>query len=80
MRRLLGPTYLEVCGAIDPQRPRGRNQLSLSVYANQTLWHGTGNQHIWIKNSVNSYRKPEYAKLTPLVDFFYKRVTIIASR
>ena len=67
MRR---PNFLKVCGAIDPQQPRGRIQLSSSVYANQTLWYGTGNQHIWIKNSVNSNRKPEYAKRTPLVDFF----------
>ena len=58
----------EVCGAVEPQR--GRNQLSSSVYANKTLRHGSGNQHIWIKNRVNSNRKPEYAKRTPLVDFF----------
>ena len=36
----------EVCGAVEPQR--GRNQLSSSVYANKTLRHGSGNQHIWI--------------------------------
>ena len=64
MRRLLGLTIW------NPQRPQGRIQLSSSVYANQTQWHGTGNQHIWIKNSVNSNRKPENAKRTPLVDFF----------
>ena len=68
--RLLGPTvnYLKVCGAVDPQQ--GGNQLSSSVYANQTLGHGSGNQHINIKNGVDSNRKPEYAKGTPLVDFF----------
>ena len=62
-----GPNYLVVCGAVELQR--GRNQLSSSVYANKTLRHGSGIQHMWIKNSVNSNRKPEYAKRTPLVDF-----------
>ena len=66
---------IEVCGAVEPQRDR--NQLSSSVYANKTLRHGSGNQHIWIKNSVESNLKPEYAKRTPLVDFFCKRVTIM---
>ena len=60
--------YLEVRGAVEPQR--GGNQLSSSVYANQTLRHGSGNHHIWIKKGVDSNRKPEYAKRTPLVDFF----------
>ena len=45
----------------------------------ETLRNGSGNKHIWIKNSINSNRRPEYAKRTPLVDFFCKRVTIIAS-
>ena len=62
---------MEVCGAVEPQH--GRNQLSSSVYANKTLQHGSGIQHIWIKNSVNSNRKPENAKRTPLVDFFVSR-------
>ena len=75
--RIIGPNYLEVYGAVEPQW--GRNQLSSSVYANKTLQHGSGNKHIWIKNSVNSKQKPEYAKRTPIVDFFCKRVTIIAS-
>ena len=57
----------EVCGAVEPQR--GRNQLNLNVYANQTLGHGSGNKQIYIKNSVDSNQKPEYAKRTPLVDF-----------
>ena len=65
---VIEPNYLEVCGAVEPQR--GRNQLSSSIYANKTLRHGSGIQHIWIKNSVNSNRKPEYAKRTPLDDFF----------
>ena len=65
--RGIGPNYLVVCGAVELQR--GRNQLSSSVYANKTLRHGSGIQHMWIKNSVNSNRKPEYAKRTPLVDF-----------
>ena len=56
---VVGTNYLEVCGAVEPQR--SRNQLSSSVYANKTLRHGSGIQHIWIKNSVNSNRKPEYA-------------------
>ena len=61
------PDYLEVCGEVEPQR--GRNQLSSSVYANKTLRQGSGTQHMWIKNSVNSNRKSKYAKRTPLVDF-----------
>ena len=69
MSRLLGPTFLEVCGAVEPQR--GPNQLNSSVYANLTLRHGSGNQHIWIKNGVDSNQKPEYAKQTSLVDFFF---------
>ena len=64
---VIGPNYLEVCGAVEPQR--GRNQLNSSVYAIKTPRHGSGIQHIWIKNSVNSNRKPEYAKQTLLVDF-----------
>ena len=40
------------------------------VYANKTLRHGSGKQHIWIKNSIDSNWKPNYAKQTPLVDFF----------
>ena len=65
--QVIGPNYLKVCGAVEPQL--GRNQLSSSVYANQTLGHGSGNQHIFIKNGSN--RKPDYAKRTPLVDFFF---------
>ena len=34
---VIGPNYLEVCGAVEPQW--GRNQLCSSVYANQTLRH-----------------------------------------
>ena len=49
---VIGPNYLEVCGAVEPKR--GQNQLSSSVYANKTLRHGSGNQHIWIKNGVES--------------------------
>ena len=49
------------------------------LHSNQTLGHGSGNQHIYIKNGVDSNRKPEYSKQTPIVDFFCKRVTIIAS-
>ena len=33
------------------QPQQGRNQLSSSVYANKTLRHGSGIQHIWIKNA-----------------------------
>ena len=65
--RCIGLNYLEVCGEVELQR--GRNQLSSSVFANKTLQHGSGIQHVWIKNSVNSNRKPEYAKRTPIVDF-----------
>ena len=74
--KVFGPNYLEVCGAVELQQ--GRNQLSSSVYANKTLQHGSGNQHIWT-HSVDSNREPEYAKRTPLVDFFCKGVTIFAS-
>ena len=49
MSRLLGPNHLEVSGAVEPQR--GINQLSSSVYANKTLPHRSGNQHIWIKTA-----------------------------
>ena len=56
MSRLLGPNYSKVCDAVEPQR--GKNQLSSSVYANQTLGHGSGNQHIYIKNGVDINRKP----------------------
>ena len=60
---------MKVCGAVEPQR--GQNQISSSVYANQTLGHVSGNLHIYIKkNGVDSNGKPEYAKRTPLVDFF----------
>ena len=38
------PNYLVVCGAVELQR--GRNQLSSSVYANKTLRHGSGIQHM----------------------------------
>ena len=72
--------WAQLFGSLWCSRPqRGRNQLRLSIYANKTLRHGSGIQHKWIKNSVNSNRKPVYAKRTPLVDFFCKRVTIIAS-
>ena len=79
MSRLIGSNYLVVCGTVEPKR--GRNQLSSSVYANTSkiLRHGSGNQHIWIKNGIDSNRKPEYSEQTPLVDFFCNRVTIIAS-
>ena len=73
---VIGPNYLEVCGAVEPKR--GRNQLSSRIYANKTLRHGSGNQHIWIKNGVDSNRKPEYTKGTPLVEagnHYCKRVT-----
>ena len=46
---VIGPNYLEVCGAVEPQR--GRNQLRSSVYANKTLRHLSGNQHLWIKTA-----------------------------
>ena len=32
---VIGPNYLEVCGAVEPKRDG--NQLSSSVYANKTL-------------------------------------------
>ena len=64
---VIGPNYLDVCGAVELQQDR--NQLSSSVYANKTIRHGSGNQHIWT-HSVDSNREAEYAKQTPLVDFF----------
>ena len=41
---VIGPNYLEDCGAVKPKR--GRNQLRSSVYANKALRNGSGNQHI----------------------------------
>ena len=76
MSRLLGLTILKF---VVQSKHNGAEINLVQVFTLITLRHVSGNQHIWIKNGVDSNQKPEYTKRTPLVDFFCKLVTIIAS-
>ena len=56
----------------------GRNQLSSSVYANNTLRHASGIQHIWLKTASTVIENLNTLNEHHLL-IFCKRVTIIAS-